>query len=63
MTPPSEVKTGKRRWGTALTHPSYSIEECPSCGFPESDGGYCPECGWTRFTRDCPHCKKEGLKK
>jgi hypothetical protein len=35
------------RFSTPLAHPSYSIEPCPNCRFPEADGGYCPECGWS----------------
>ncbi len=34
------------------------IEPCPNCGFAYADGGYCPECGWTRFDPNCPHCRK-----
>jgi hypothetical protein len=30
-----------------LAHPSYSIERCPRCDFPEADGGACANCGWT----------------
>lgn len=37
----------RRRYATPLAHPSYSIEPCPACGFPEADGGYCAECGWS----------------
>jgi hypothetical protein len=36
-----------RNYGTALTHPGYSVERCPRCDFPEADGGYCLACGWT----------------
>jgi methionyl-tRNA synthetase len=48
----------KKKFETKLAHPTYVIEECPSCGFPEADGGYCPECGWFVVHPDCPHCKK-----
>lgn len=39
----------EKRWHTRLTHPSYRVlyDACPKCGFPEAEGGYCPECGWT----------------
>ncbi len=37
-----------RKYSTKLAHSQYSIEPCPNCLFPEADGGYCPECGWTR---------------
>jgi len=37
----------KKGWSVPLAHPSYSIEPCPNCQYPEADGGYCPECGWT----------------
>lgn len=36
----------RKRWVTKLMHPSYVVEECPVCGFPEADGGACAECGW-----------------
>lgn len=32
-------------WGTPRTHPGYTVEPCPKCGYPEADGGYCPDCG------------------
>lgn len=38
----------RRKFGTQLVHPQYIIEACPNCEFPEADGGYCPDCGWTR---------------
>ena len=37
-----------KKYGTKLAHPQYVIEVCPNCDFPEADGGYCPDCGWTR---------------
>jgi len=37
----------KPRWSTKLAHPTYVIEPCPRCTFPEADGGYCAECGWS----------------
>jgi hypothetical protein len=37
----------RRTYTVALAHPSYSIEPCPKCGYPEGDGGWCPDCGWT----------------
>jgi hypothetical protein len=38
-----------KKWRTKLAHPSFQIvgDECPNCGFPEAEGGYCEECGWT----------------
>jgi len=36
------------------------IEPCPNCGFAYADGGFCPECGWTRYDPNCPHCQKGG---
>jgi hypothetical protein len=36
-----------KAYGSKLSHDSYIIEPCPACGFPEADGGYCPDCGWT----------------
>lgn len=51
-----EGRAKKKRWSVPLSHPSYSIEECPNCGFPEFDGGYCPECGLTQHGRGC-RCK------
>jgi ribosomal protein L32 len=36
-----------QRYSAALTHPTYSVESCPKCGFPEADGGACANCGWT----------------
>jgi hypothetical protein len=38
----------RRRFTAKLAHPTYSIEQCPNCEFPEADGGYCPECGWSK---------------
>ena len=40
------VKAPTVKWKTQLYHPRYIIEPCPSCTFPEADGGFCPECGW-----------------
>ena len=37
-------KQARPKWRTKLVHPSYSIEQCPKCRFPEADGGYCNEC-------------------
>lgn len=34
------------------------IEPCPNCGYAYADGGACPECPWTRYDPNCPHCKK-----
>ena len=36
-----------RKYNTKLAHPQYIIEPCPNCQFPEADGGYCPDCGWS----------------
>ena len=36
-----------KSYGTALAHPTYNVERCPRCDFPEADGGYCPSCGWS----------------
>lgn len=45
---------GRQKNVTGLTitrlqrdHPTYSIEPCPACQWPEADGGYCPACGWS----------------
>lgn len=38
----------KAKYTAKRVHPHYSIEQCPACDFPESDGGYCPDCGWMR---------------
>ena len=48
----------RRGWSTKLSHPSYIVEMCPNCGFPEADGGSCDECGWFRYSENCPHCVK-----
>lgn len=24
------------------------IETCPNCGYAYADGGYCPDCGWSK---------------
>ena len=53
------TKPEKKKWETKLSHPTYSIEACPQCEFPEAEGGYCPECGWTLYRPTCPHCRKE----
>ena len=52
----------RRKFTTKLTHPTFSVEWCPreECGFPEAEGGYCPECGWMRPIPSCPHCQREG---
>lgn len=34
-------------WHVPLAHPTYAVEPCPRCGFPEADGGACASCGWT----------------
>lgn len=41
--------TREKRWRTKLIHPAYRIlfDACPNCGFPECEGGYCAECGWS----------------
>jgi ribosomal protein L32 len=36
-----------RRYSVPLTHPGWSVEACPKCGYPEADGGACADCGWT----------------
>lgn len=35
------------------------IEPCPNCGYAYADGGYCMECGYTKFSTNCPHCITE----
>ena len=52
-----ERKVEKKKWSARLAHPTYSIEPCPNCEFPEADGGYCEDCGWTRYEPTCPHCR------
>lgn len=42
------IRSQRRKYTTPLTHPQYSIEQCPNCEFPEADGGYCPDCGWSK---------------
>lgn len=39
----------RKKWVTKLTHPTYQLiaDICPQCGFPEAEGGYCEECGWS----------------
>lgn len=46
VTAPVEEVSTRKKWVTKLMHPSYIVEWCPVCGFPEADGGYCAECGW-----------------
>lgn len=38
-----------KKYGTKLVHPGIDIvyDHCPACDFPEAEGGYCPDCGWT----------------
>lgn len=52
MSAPKPVKACK--YSVKLVHPATRVESCPNCGFPEADGGYCPECGWTHG-HDCEH--------
>jgi hypothetical protein len=47
----TKVNTKRKKWTTKLVHPTYSIEPCPNCDFPEADGGYCPDCGWTVWSK------------
>lgn len=56
---PEEDKPAKPKWRTRLSHPTSVVEPCPACGFPEADGGYCPECDWHVHDPTCPHCRKE----
>lgn len=35
-------------------------EVCPNCGYAYADGGWCPDCGWTKFTRIDPHGTHQG---
>lgn len=51
------------KWTVKRAHPTYAIEPCPNCEFPEADGGYCENCGWTRFQPTCPHCTNPAAKK
>ena len=53
------LRPRRPRFTEKLSHPTYAIEPCPreECGFPEADGGFCPECGWTRFVSVCAHCR------
>lgn len=46
---PSPSPRPTKKWNTRLVHPTYQIvgDECPNCDFPEAEGGYCPECGWS----------------
>lgn len=39
--------TQARAYGARLAHPGYVVEPCPACGYPEADGGWCADCGWT----------------
>lgn len=41
------AKPKPRKYTAERGHPSYIIEPCPKCDFPEADGGYCPDCGQT----------------
>ena len=54
----AQTQKPRRRYSTKLSHPTYVIEACPNCEFPEADGGHCEECGWTRYSENCPHCLK-----
>ena len=47
------------RLAVAIAHPTYTIEPCPRCGYPEADGGYCPECGTTTHRKGCK-CSQKG---
>jgi hypothetical protein len=50
-----KAPTRKRKtWSVPLAHPTYVIDPCPNCDYPEADGGYCPECGWSRPLRVRP---------
>ena len=41
------VAVKARTYTAKLAHPSFVVEPCPACAFPEAGGGYCPDCGWT----------------
>lgn len=43
-------KVERIRWDVKLAHPGWALlaDQCPNCKFPEAEGGYCPNCGWTR---------------
>lgn len=30
-------------------------EVCPNCAFAYADGGYCPECGWSKPVHTAPY--------
>lgn len=44
---PSVKEPRGQAWTAHLSHPTWSIEKCPKCGFPEAEGGFCPNCHWT----------------
>lgn len=48
-----QAKIKRPRYTVPVTHPAYSVAPCPNCKFPEAEGGFCPECGWTRHTSSC----------
>ena len=46
----------RKKWTVPLSHPGYSIEPCPKCGYPEAEG-VCPECGWSAPC-NCGYCTR-----
>ena len=41
MAKKDEKGPAKKKWSVPRAHPSFVIEPCPNCGYPEADGGYC----------------------
>jgi len=37
------------RWTAKLDHPTWALlaDKCPACEYPEAEGGWCANCGWT----------------
>lgn len=42
-------KPQPRRWKAKLDHPSWAlcVDQCPRCEYPEAEGGWCANCGWS----------------
>jgi hypothetical protein len=38
-----------KKWAVKLDHPSWSLpaDHCPKCDYPEAEGGWCANCGWS----------------
>lgn len=38
-------------------------EPCPNCGYAYADGGYCPDCGWSKPINRLPYGTATGPKR